>query len=56
LPTVAVFLTTEPGLTGPQGPFASTLMADVGSELTPEEVMSAADRLIAGRFRISTED
>lgn len=33
LPTVAVFLATEPGLTGPRGPYASTLLASPGGVL-----------------------
>ncbi|TPI86520.1 lipopolysaccharide heptosyltransferase I [Mesorhizobium sp. B2-8-9] len=47
LPTVAVFLATEPGLTGPRGPFASTLPAPAGGRVTPAEVMVEAERLLA---------
>ncbi|WP_434723681.1 lipopolysaccharide heptosyltransferase I [Mesorhizobium sp. RIZ17] len=47
LPTVAVFLATEPGLTGPRGKFASTLMAPTGGRVTPAEVMAEAERLLA---------
>ncbi|WP_224543142.1 lipopolysaccharide heptosyltransferase I [Mesorhizobium sp. CA16] len=46
-PTVAVFLATEPGLTGPRGPFASTLLAPAGGRVTPAEVMMEAERLLA---------
>ncbi|MGX7874225.1 lipopolysaccharide heptosyltransferase I [Mesorhizobium sp. ORM6] len=46
LPTVAVFLATEPGLTGPRGPYASTLLAAAGARLTPVEVVAEADRLL----------
>jgi heptosyltransferase-1 len=46
LPTIAVFLTTEPGLTGPRGPYASTLQAPAGGRVTPAEVMAEADRLL----------
>ncbi|MBB6411664.1 lipopolysaccharide heptosyltransferase I [Mesorhizobium sangaii] len=47
LPTVAVFLATEPGLTGPRGPYASTLLAAPGDHLTPAEVVAEAERLLA---------
>ncbi|UVK41075.1 lipopolysaccharide heptosyltransferase I [Mesorhizobium sp. AR10] len=46
LPTVAVFLATEPGLTGPRGPFASTLLAVPGGRIAPAEVMAEAGRLL----------
>ncbi|TGQ71479.1 MAG: lipopolysaccharide heptosyltransferase I [Mesorhizobium sp.] len=46
LPTVAVFLATEPGLTGPRGPYASTLLAPKGGQVTPAEVMAEAERLL----------
>ncbi|RTM05363.1 MAG: lipopolysaccharide heptosyltransferase I [Hyphomicrobiales bacterium] len=46
LPTVAIFLATEPGLTGPRGPFASTLLAPPGGTVTPPEVMAEAERLL----------
>lgn len=49
LPTVAVFLATEPGLTGPRGPYASTLLAPPGGRLTPAEVVAEAERLLARR-------
>ncbi|TPN50934.1 MULTISPECIES: lipopolysaccharide heptosyltransferase I [unclassified Mesorhizobium] len=49
LPTVAVFLATEPGLTGPRGPYASTLLAPPGGRLTPSEVVAEAERLLARR-------
>jgi heptosyltransferase-1 len=46
LPTVAVFLATEPGLTGPRGPFSSTLMAAPGGRVRPVEVMAEAEKLL----------
>ncbi|WP_095090921.1 lipopolysaccharide heptosyltransferase I [Mesorhizobium sophorae] len=46
LPTVAVFLATEPGLTGPRGPYASTLLAALGDHVTPGQVVAEADRLL----------
>ncbi|MER9302189.1 lipopolysaccharide heptosyltransferase I [Mesorhizobium sp. M0293] len=49
LPTVAVFLATEPGLTGPRGPYASTLLAVRGGRVAPTDVMTEADRLLALR-------
>ncbi|MER8696545.1 lipopolysaccharide heptosyltransferase I [Mesorhizobium opportunistum] len=49
LPTVAVFLATEPGLTGPRGPYASTLLAPPGGRLMPAEVVAEAERQLARR-------
>jgi len=49
LPTVAIFLATEPGLTGPRGPFASTLLAPAGGKVTPAGVMAEAERLMTLR-------
>ena len=49
LPAVAIFLATEPGLTGPRGPFASTLLAPNGGKVTPAEVIAEAERLLAQR-------
>ncbi|MDX8520394.1 lipopolysaccharide heptosyltransferase I [Mesorhizobium dulcispinae] len=49
LPTVAIFLATEPGLTGPRGPFASTLLAPAGGKVTPAEAVTEAERLLALR-------
>ncbi|RUX03073.1 lipopolysaccharide heptosyltransferase I, partial [Mesorhizobium sp. M2A.F.Ca.ET.037.01.1.1] len=49
LPTVAIFLATEPGLTGPRGKFASTLLAPPGGKITPAEVMAEAERLLVLR-------
>ncbi|CDX31276.1 ADP-heptose:LPS heptosyl transferase I [Mesorhizobium sp. SOD10] len=49
LPTVAIFLATEPGLTGPRGPFASTLLAPAGRKVAPAEVIAEAERLLAQR-------
>ena len=54
LPTVAVFLATEPGLTGPRGPFSSTLRAAPGERVTPAEVMAEADRLLALKSQAPT--
>ncbi|MER9939957.1 lipopolysaccharide heptosyltransferase I [Mesorhizobium sp. M0088] len=45
LPTVAVFLATEPGLTGPRGQYASTLLAVPGKRVMPAEVVAEAERL-----------
>ncbi len=49
LPTVAIFLATEPGLTGPRGPFVSTLLAPAGGEITPAQAIAEAERLLALR-------
>jgi heptosyltransferase-1 len=49
LPTVAVFLATEPGLTGPRGPFSSTLLASAGGKVTPAEALTEAERMLALR-------
>ncbi|SFO04526.1 heptosyltransferase-1 [Mesorhizobium sp. NFR06] len=46
LPTVAIFLATEPGLTGPRGAFASTLLAPAGGKITPTEVVTEVERLL----------
>ncbi|MER9331396.1 lipopolysaccharide heptosyltransferase I [Mesorhizobium sp. M0488] len=46
LPTVAVFLATEPGLTGPCGQYASTLLATADGRVTPAEVVAEAERLL----------
>jgi heptosyltransferase I len=46
LPTVAVFLATEPGLTGPRGPYASTLLAAAGGRVTPVEAVAEVERLL----------
>jgi heptosyltransferase-1 len=46
LPTVAVFLATEPGLTGPRGQYASTLLAASGERVTPAKVVVEAERLL----------
>jgi heptosyltransferase-1 len=46
LPTVAVFLATEPGLTGPRGQYASTLLAAPSEPVTPAVVMAEAERLL----------
>lgn len=49
LPTVAIFLATEPGLTGPRGPYASTLLAAPGGRVAADEVMAEAERLLEHR-------
>ncbi|MGP2493386.1 lipopolysaccharide heptosyltransferase I [Mesorhizobium sp. PUT5] len=46
LPTIAVFLTTRPGLTGPLGPFSSTLSVEQGGRITPAAVVDEAERLL----------
>lgn len=46
LPTVAVFLTTEPGLTGPVGRLSQTVSASPQQPVTPAAVMRAADGLL----------
>ncbi|TPI64479.1 lipopolysaccharide heptosyltransferase I [Mesorhizobium sp. B3-1-7] len=51
LPTVAIFLATEPGLTGPRGKFASTLMAPTSGKVTAAEVIAEAERLLALRSK-----
>ncbi|MEP6565401.1 MAG: lipopolysaccharide heptosyltransferase I [Mesorhizobium sp.] len=53
LPTVAIFLATEPGLTGPRGPFSSTLLATPGDSVTPAEVIAEAEKLLAARAELS---
>lgn len=49
LPTVAIFLTTQPGLTGPRGPFSSTLLAETGGRVMPAEAVAEAERLLGLR-------
>lgn len=49
LPTVAVFVATQPGLTGPRGNYASTLVSSAEKPLQPSEVMAEAERLMALR-------
>ncbi|MFD1984843.1 lipopolysaccharide heptosyltransferase I [Mesorhizobium newzealandense] len=51
LPTVAVFLATEPGLTGPRGQYASTLLAAPGERVTPAKVMAETEKLLALKLR-----
>ncbi|MER9423010.1 lipopolysaccharide heptosyltransferase I [Mesorhizobium sp. M0317] len=51
LPTVAVFLATEPGLTGPRGQYASTLLAAAGERLTPSKVVAEAKKQLALKSR-----
>lgn len=47
LPTVAVFLTTEPGLTGPRGRFTATLPTMAGVRPSPTAAVAEAERLLA---------
>lgn len=47
LPTVAVFLTTEPGLTGPRGRFCATLSVTTGIKPSPAAVVAEAESLLA---------
>ncbi|TIM66509.1 MAG: lipopolysaccharide heptosyltransferase I [Mesorhizobium sp.] len=54
LPTVAVFVATEPGLTGPRGPFSSTLLAAPGARVAPIEVVAEAERLLALKSQAAT--
>jgi heptosyltransferase-1 len=45
LPTVAIFLSTEPGLTGPVGPRSSTLLARPGKPVLPADVVAKIGRM-----------
>ncbi|BCM21187.1 lipopolysaccharide heptosyltransferase I [Mesorhizobium sp. J8] len=54
LPTIAIFLATEPGLTGPRGKFASTLLAPAGGKVAPAEVVAEAERLLTLRSNAPT--
>ncbi|MER2533666.1 MAG: lipopolysaccharide heptosyltransferase I [Rhizobiaceae bacterium] len=45
LPTVAIFLSTEPGLTGPVGPRSSTLLARPGKPVLPVDVVAEVERM-----------
>lgn len=49
VPTVAVFLTTTPGLTGPVGTYAATVAAGSNGRVSPEDVIGEAERLLAER-------
>ncbi|CAM5336933.1 Lipopolysaccharide heptosyltransferase 1 [Mycolicibacterium aubagnense] len=46
LPTAAIFLTTEPGLTGPRGQYASTLVAHGDQPVTPQAAVAEAMALL----------
>ncbi|MBR2687204.1 MAG: lipopolysaccharide heptosyltransferase I [Aquamicrobium sp.] len=46
LPTVAIFLTTEPGLTGPRGQYASTLVTHGDQPVTPQAAVAEAMALL----------
>lgn len=45
LPTVAIFLSTEPGLTGPVGPRSTTLLAQPGRPVTAGDVVAEVERM-----------
>lgn len=50
LPTIAIFLATEPGLTGPMGPRSVALAAETpGAGVTVERVLAVADGLLERR-------
>lgn len=49
LPTVAVFLTTEPALTGPRGAYATSLSTERSGRVTPALVVGEAERLLRQR-------
>ena len=52
VPTVGIFVATEPGLTAPVGDLAAALVAAQGAPVTPGRVMAEADRLLVlGRSR-----
>lgn len=51
LPTVAIFLTTEPGLTGPRGQYASTLVAHGDQPVTPRTAVTEAMSLLRRKGR-----
>lgn len=51
MPTVAVFLSTQPGLTGPRGAYASSLAAEPGKPVRSRDVMDEAEKLMAARER-----
>lgn len=47
LPTIAIFLATKPGLTGPLGPFSMVVEREApGAEVTPERVCALAGELL----------
>lgn len=47
LPTIAIFLATQPGLTGPMGPRSVALAADMpDAGIAPERVLAVADELL----------
>jgi heptosyltransferase-1 len=45
LPTVAIFLSTEPGLTGPVGPRSSTLLARPGKPVSAVDAVAEVERM-----------
>jgi heptosyltransferase-1 len=51
VPTVAIFLSTEPGLTGPRGAYASSLAAEPGKPVRAQDAMDEAEKLMAARGR-----
>lgn len=46
VPLVAIFVDTEPGLTGPTGRGPITILGGRGAAVTPAEVMAALDRVV----------
>lgn len=52
VPTVAVFLSTQPGLTGPRGAHATSLTAGPGKPVRASDVMLEAERLMAERAAV----
>jgi heptosyltransferase-1 len=49
LPTIGIFLTTEPGLTAPRGDYACALTAVEGRPVTPAQAITEAWRLLEAR-------
>lgn len=48
VPLVAIFVNTEPGLTGPTGQGPMAVLGGRGAAVTPDEVMAALDRVTGG--------
>jgi heptosyltransferase-1 len=46
VPLIAVFLTTEPGLTGPVGSGPMTVIGGNGAQPTAQQAIEAAERLL----------
>jgi heptosyltransferase-1 len=49
LPTVGIFVATEPGLTAPRGDYAGALTAAGGRPVTPDQAIAEAGRLYEAR-------